>query len=696
MRFHIPGLPHTVTNEKYIHCAFTQKVFKLCSMLTSLGHEVYHYGCEGSNPVCTEHIDVIDDEYRRKFYPDEWHNTHWNYNIKDDCHKLFFDNTVSEIKQRLGKRDFFLASWGWGHKPISDKLGNKVLTVESGIGYKDTYSQYRVFESYTWMAHVYGRGVMNDKGQRKTLENGSYFDAVIPNYFDPNDFDYTPDEKEDYFLFLGRIIQRKGIDIIYDIVENSDIHVKVAGQGKLPENCGGRIEHVGFADVEKRRGLLRKAKGLLMPTIYLEPFGGVSIESMLSGTPVISSDWGVFSENVLHGITGYRCRTLDHFVWSVRNIDNISPEACRDYALSNYRMDRVAKMYQEYFEMLNTLWTQDGWRTVNPGREDLSWLDKHYPNVEPKSKTKNQPTINKVIYPIEKPASGWALKLDWYKKPKPTGISFILRAKNEEKTIGMALDSLKSLNIPYEVNVILNQCSDHTDKEVRDREDQSARSTTAMVGIPNIHIYQYPFQLGKTGIENVCTPVDSVHSTIWLLNWAMMRGQYSYTFRWDADFIMTSALAEEIGDIVTNRTFDAVNIEALFSDSGKANTEPYLWANDLIPRYLRYSLWHLTRFAKTSTPKVGTAKNKIVHDSPLSSKKSYWEAGPWWEKEEENELIKSIKDKYSLIKEKIGSISLHARASCKESEELARRVQKEFGIEISEILALKEYASRIV
>lgn len=71
MRFHIPGLAHTVTeSSQYSACAFTQKVFKLCGMLKSLGHHVIHYGHERSTVDCSEHVTVTNDEVLREAYGD--------------------------------------------------------------------------------------------------------------------------------------------------------------------------------------------------------------------------------------------------------------------------------------------------------------------------------------------------------------------------------------------------------------------------------------------------------------------------------------------------------------------------------------------------------------------------------------------------------------------------------------------------
>ena len=373
MRFHIPGLPHTITNRDYLSCAYTQKVRKLCTMLSNLGHEVYHYGCEGSDVLATEDVSIVSQEELWASYPFR-ENAFFQFDKNDDYHKMFHRRAARAIEERRAPGDFVLCAWGWGHEPITSRLESGLYVVESGIGYPDTFSNFRVFESYAWMAHVYGL---------REMDIPPWYDSVIPNFFDPEEFEFR-EEKGDYFLYLGRVTQRKGVDIAAQVTARIGARLVVAGPGSLvnPEDGmdirGDHIEHVGFADLETRRELLAGAKALFVPTYYLEPFGGVMIEAALSGTPVITTDWGVFPENVLHGVTGYRCRTFEQFVWAANHVDRIRPMDCRQWAVENFGMDRIALMYQEYFEMIQDL-SGKGWYERHPGPKDLSWLNRTYP-----------------------------------------------------------------------------------------------------------------------------------------------------------------------------------------------------------------------------------------------------------------------------------------------------------------------------
>jgi glycosyltransferase involved in cell wall biosynthesis len=377
MRFHVLGIPHTIANKEYIACAFTQLAIRFCKMLkmSKNKYTIYFYGHEKSEIECDELVKISDDALLERFHgkydPDKlikYGNTTFE--------SIFNLLCIDEIKKRKKPRDFILTFWGITQKTITDQFPDCII-VEPSIGYPTgaTFAPFKVFVSYAWMHFVYGR---NHKDESKM-----WYDCVIPNFFDPSEFEYKED-KEDYMLYLGRIIQPKGLDICVDLADKLKMRLIVAGQGDLSSFRGDKIpkyvECVKSADVEVRKRLMSNAKCLLLPSYYVEPFGNVVIEALMSGTPVITADWGAFSETNLHGITGYRCRTFEQFMWAVKNIHLIKPKNCRDWAISNFSIERVKGMYEEYFNMLHKLSTSTGFYESNESRDNLDWLYKSYPN----------------------------------------------------------------------------------------------------------------------------------------------------------------------------------------------------------------------------------------------------------------------------------------------------------------------------
>lgn len=393
-RFHLLGLPHIPTNKTdALACAYTQKVIKMAKMLESLGHTVFFYGVETSDVECDEFIQVSTmDVIRRTYGGYDWKKECFRHSIGDEAYQTFNKNAIEEIRKRMSPTDYLLIPWG-GDRPVYDELATSdpkddsklFMAIEMGIGYEGTFSHLRVFESYAWLHHVIGiQAGLDGHGDC----NGEGYDVVIPNYFDKGDFEFC-DDKDDYFFFLGRVISRKGVLIAKHVCETIGAKLLVAGQdGKEAINgvqimdilkASPNVEYVGFADLEKRKQLLKKAKALFVPTVYIGPFEGVSIEAGFSGTPVITTDFGAFTENIIHGVTGYRCRTIDHFVWAAKNIGNIRPRDCYEFATRNFSLERVRLMYEEYFNMLMDFKTGQGWYELHNNRKELDWLNRYYP-----------------------------------------------------------------------------------------------------------------------------------------------------------------------------------------------------------------------------------------------------------------------------------------------------------------------------
>ena len=373
MRFHVLGLPHTVTSKEFNACAYTQKVVKFAKMMTARGHTVIHYGHEESDLECTEHVTVMTNEDWRIAYGDyDWRKNFFKYDTGDHAYQTFYKNAIDEIAKRKQKNDFILPFWGAGVRPICDAHPD-LITVEPGIGYAGGHwARWKIFESYAIYHAYYGLDAVGTCKQ-------DWYDAVIPNYFDVDDFEFAPEKKEDYYLFMGRVYDGKGVNIAVQVTEKIGAKLIVAGQNPDNYPFPPHVEFVGYADMETRKKLMSRAKGAFIASMYVEPFGGVQVECLLSGTPTITTDWGSFTENNIHGLTGYRCRTFEQFCWAAKNIDRIDPQACRDFAVNNFGFDRVAGMYEEYFQMVLDVHTGNGWYQEHPERNDIAWLKKHIP-----------------------------------------------------------------------------------------------------------------------------------------------------------------------------------------------------------------------------------------------------------------------------------------------------------------------------
>lgn len=349
--FHVVSLPHTQTTAEYTHCAYTQKVRKFCNMMSDLGHDVILYASEENEARVKELVTVITKEKQRELFGDYDHTKHF-FNIKWDMYDPGWvemnTNTIRALAERIQPRDFICVIGGFCQKVIADAFPN-TMTVEYGIGYEGVFSKYRVFESYAHMHYVHGW--YHD-------DNGNFYDTVIPNYYDVEEFPFA-EKTDDYFLFVGRLIDRKGWRIAQEVCEKLGKRLVLAGQGEF----SGYGEHIGVVGVEKRGELMSKAKAVFMPTTYLEPFGGVHAEALLSGTPVITTNFGVFTETVENSVNGYRCDTFRDFIAATKAVEQFTPaqrKKIRAAAQKRFSTEVVREQYQVYFDRLYDLW-EKGW-----------------------------------------------------------------------------------------------------------------------------------------------------------------------------------------------------------------------------------------------------------------------------------------------------------------------------------------------
>ncbi len=325
-------------------------------MLLAKGHTVFLYGTGYTDlrhpklifEKCAEMQDIVDT-YGEGF------DSELGYDIskgtKEDLNtpmtemtKNFHARVIQKINTYKRDDHFLLLSMGVYQRDVANAIPLK-LTVEPGIGYLGSMAKYRAFESHALQMFTYGKEHPTSDFHRNRD------DRVIPNYFDLNDFEFN-DKPEDYLLLIARLNPQKGTDLAVRIAVELNMPLKVAGQGDTSflKNYP-KAEYLGVVGVEERKKLLKNARVTLVLSQYLEAFGGVQIESHLSGTPTVTSDWACFPETNPNGVSGYRGHNLGEYIEATQKAMLLDRNKVREWG-ENYSMENVNEKFQKWWEHL--------------------------------------------------------------------------------------------------------------------------------------------------------------------------------------------------------------------------------------------------------------------------------------------------------------------------------------------------------
>lgn len=153
---------------------------------------------------------------------------------------------------------------------------------------------------------------LTDFSKEKFASHGipTYKIYVKPNFVvSPPTF---PQNRKNFFLYVGRLSPEKGIQVLLDAWENlgQGVPLKLVGSGPLQdlvEQAATRhpnIEYLGQRPVEVVYRLLSQAQALIFPSLWYEGMPRTIIEAFSQSTPVIASKLGAMETMVKHQVTG--------------------------------------------------------------------------------------------------------------------------------------------------------------------------------------------------------------------------------------------------------------------------------------------------------------------------------------------------------------------------------------------------------
>lgn len=141
--------------------------------------------------------------------------------------------------------------------------------------------------------------------------------GVLPNVTGGLPVEPVQDEavaEGDFFLFVGRLRIRKGVEVLLEAMKAlPQARLLIAGDGEhraalerraAELELGAAVRFLGRCDAGRVRGLLRRARALVVPSIY-EGMPLVVLEAMEAGVPVIASAVSGIPEVVEDGGTGW-------------------------------------------------------------------------------------------------------------------------------------------------------------------------------------------------------------------------------------------------------------------------------------------------------------------------------------------------------------------------------------------------------
>ncbi len=188
--------------------------------------------------------------------------------------------------------------------------------------------------------------------------------TVVHNPIDVAEWPYEA-EKDDFLLWIGRMSPDKGPHRAIAAARAAGAPLVLAGPvqpgqeaffAEEVEPHVGRdgIEYVGEADAERKRELYGKARALLMPIRWPEPFGLVMVEALVCGTPVIAFPEGSAPEVVQDGETGFVVADEQAMAAAVGRLGEIDPAACRRACEERFSVPAVVRGYEQVYRVAMT------------------------------------------------------------------------------------------------------------------------------------------------------------------------------------------------------------------------------------------------------------------------------------------------------------------------------------------------------
>jgi glycosyltransferase involved in cell wall biosynthesis len=229
--------------------------------------------------------------------------------------------------------------------------------------------------------------------------------AVVHNGIDLSVHPFNP-VKEDFLVFVGRVSPEKRPEVAVEVARAAKLPLVMVVKRREPAEraywdefvapiLGGDVTVLDEPSQAVKADVLGRARALLFPIDWPEPFGLVMVEAMACGTPVIACPLGAVPEVVTDGVTGFLCSTPGQMVHAAGAATELRPEDCRVRVEQCFSAQAMAAAYERVYRVaLDGAGSHDGGAASEPVAAELARGTLSFGTSERAKRTKADPRVD--------------------------------------------------------------------------------------------------------------------------------------------------------------------------------------------------------------------------------------------------------------------------------------------------------------
>jgi glycosyltransferase involved in cell wall biosynthesis len=313
-------------------------VAQLTDHLVERGHHVTLYASGGSRTKATL-VSPLLDPPDPALVNNPWYDAHHATSAY-----LTIDDTFDVVHDHSGIVGPALGTLRRGSPPVVHTL--------HGVWSEPSRRFYRLVADYLHIIAI-------SHSQRAENPDIRYA-GVVHNGIDLDLYPFV-ERKDDFLVYIGRANPDKGTAIAIEVARRAALPLAMVVKRTEPFERAywdeivapllhDEVEVYERISHEAKVDLLGRARALVFPIQWPEPFGLVMVEAMACGTPVIACPVGAAVEVIEDGVTGYLRVSIDDLVEAVGLVGGLSPAACRRHVAEYFSAEAMTDAYERIYE----------------------------------------------------------------------------------------------------------------------------------------------------------------------------------------------------------------------------------------------------------------------------------------------------------------------------------------------------------